>query len=261
MNQFLWFIGLSLWHIFSFAQPIHTLSVIHPVLGVVKIIYEPIQNYAISEGDIILTERTKPTFNASLIRLETRRWPEGRVPYEIDPTLPEANRTAVLNAIMLWEKRTNIHFIERTPHNQHAYPDYVRFIPNDQKLCASYVGRHGGAQDVQLSSRCTTMITAHEIGHVLGLWHEQSRMDRDNYVYILWENIEPRARYNFQQHLTDGVDHGPYNYQSIMHYSPYAFSKNGEKTIIPLQEGVIIGQRDTISPLDVIAIKTLYPSL
>lgn len=105
------------------------------------------------------------------------------------------------------------------------------------------------------------MNTVHEIGHALGLWHEQSRADRDNYVKILWENIAEDHKYNFNQHLHDGKDFGAYDYSSIMHYGPLAFSKNGEKTIIPLVGEITIGQRNQLSAQDIAAVNAMYPQI
>ncbi len=252
---------LSLTALSSHAGEIKKMKLEHPIYGLTEVVYEEMSGYAVVEDDIILKKLSSNNLapQASIIKLRTNYWPQGIIPYKIDPNLPAANRDAVIDAIALWEKSTFVKFVPLTDENQANYPDYVVFMPDGGKMCSSYVGRNGGKQYVLLSSRCTKMITAHELGHILGLWHEQSRMDRDNYVRILWENIDDRKKYNFDQHLTDGVDHGPYNYQSIMHYSPYAFSKNGEKTIVPLVDDVTIGQRDEISPLDIEAVKTLYP--
>ena len=67
----------------------------------------------------------------------------------------------------------------------------------------------------------------HEIGHAVGLWHEQSREDRDLFVTINWQNIQPGREHNFNQHIADGDDVGPYDYGSIMHYERTAFSATG----------------------------------
>jgi len=58
----------------------------------------------------------------------------------------------------------------------------------------------------------------HEIGHVLGLWHEQQRSDRDDSIKILWNNVGYLAGQFFKRRTDNmGV---PYNIGSIMHYGP-----------------------------------------
>ncbi len=172
--------------------------------------------------------------------------------------LPFENKLSVMLAIEHWQKVTDIQFIERNEKNKSAFDDYIVFVKASGTTCASYVGRQGGKQEVKLAPRCHTMNTVHEIGHALGLWHEQSRIDRDRYIQVVWENIHPDHAYNFNQHISDGQDHGPYNYDSIMHYSSKAFSINGKPTIIPLQQGVTIGQREHLSQGDINAIRDLY---
>lgn len=58
----------------------------------------------------------------------------------------------------------------------------------------------------------------HEIGHALGFFHEQSRDDRDDYVHIMWDNIESgRDNRNFEKSST--LEYGlEYDYASMMHY-------------------------------------------
>ena len=60
-----------------------------------------------------------------------------------------------------------------------------------------------------------------------GFWHEQSRTDRDDYVIILWDNIEPQSKFNFMKYTLSKITHlnALYDYCSIMHYTKYAFSK------------------------------------
>ena len=69
----------------------------------------------------------------------------------------------------------------------------------------------------------------HEIGHAIGLWHEHSRPDRDDYIEVLYENIKETEQDNFgklrQEKFALVPDVG-YDIESIMHYGPFAFVKD-----------------------------------
>lgn len=70
----------------------------------------------------------------------------------------------------------------------------------------------------------------------LGFYHMQNAYDRDEYVTVNWENVWPGKEHNFIKYSNTEVTHfnTTYDYASIMHYSPYAYSKNGEPTIVPV---------------------------
>lgn len=56
--------------------------------------------------------------------------------------------------------------------------------------CNSDVGKNGGRQTVSLGGGCAHhSVILHELGHVVGFWHEQNRPDRDKFVRIIKENI------------------------------------------------------------------------
>jgi len=223
--------------------------------------YAEVDGNAIFEGDIVLgrldevqaDEAGNPVLQSIGITGQQFRWPNGRIPYEIDPALP--NQQRVTDAIAHWHAKTGIRLTPRA-----GEADYVRFVPGGG--CSSRVGRRGGRQDITLGTHCTLGNTIHEIGHAVGLWHEQSREDRNHFINVVFANIDPAMQHNFNQQIADGDDLGSYDFGSIMHYPATAFSINGQPTIVPrvpLPPGVVMGQRSGLSAGDIQGVAMMYP--
>ncbi|XP_041755481.1 astacin-like metalloprotease toxin 5, partial [Coregonus clupeaformis] len=191
---------------------------------------------AIVEGDIMISED----------RLAVKSlWPtkEGvtSIPYKINDDLVARKKT-ILAAFKMISDRTCIRFHEYTNEI-----NYIEFISG--KGCASYVGFQGGAQHLYFGRACNEGNLCHELMHALGLHHEHTRPDRDQYVTIQWDNVVTGKAKNFVVKKGDTQDL-PYDYDSIMHYGTYYFSSNQNPTIDSKKRGVQIGQRNHLSPLD-----------
>ena len=99
-----------------------------------------------------------------------------------------AGLLTIKKAMEEFHQKTCIHFVPRTRES-----DYL-IISSERTGCWSSVGRIGGAQQLNLQSPgCLTTVgtPVHEFMHAVGFLHEHTRYERDRYVTINWQNIEP----------------------------------------------------------------------
>jgi hypothetical protein len=192
-------------------------------------------------------------------------WTNGRVAWAVDGGVPNQQRIA--DAIAHLEQNTGIRFTQRTAANQASWPNWIQIRSNGTAtFSSSAIGMRGGQQDLKLADAHPWPILVHEFLHALGVYHEQSRSDRDSFVEIKWDNIqdgpppagETDARGNFQT-KPGSVDYFDYDYGSIMHYHGTSFAKDSSKpTIVPKRSGVTIGQRNGMSFGDRQTIAKIY---
>jgi astacin len=225
--------------------------------------YDLTEDGAVLEGDILLGDvldlpsvapgHSKDRSKSAIGVTSTYyRWPNGVIPYEIDPSI-SVSTASILDAINQWNTQL-AGVINLTPRT--AESNYIRFVAASG--CNSYVGRIGGAQPVNLTAACTTGNIVHEIGHVVGLHHEQSREDRNTWVKVNTANIATGSASNFNQFNSSADDLIYYGYNSIMHYSTAAFSWNGQPTIETIPAGIPVGQRVGLDISDIAAVRKMY---
>jgi len=208
------------------------------------------------EGDVLIprTRNAMKCFSKKYSCL----WPKSangnvEIPYLISKKYDDTEKAAIVKALKDFEFKTCIHFIPRTTQRV-----YLSIEP--RYGCFSLLGRIGDKQVLSLQRfGCIRHgIIQHELLHALGFYHEHTRSDRDEYVKINWGNFNDYYKINFQKMDTNNLN-TPYDYSSVMHYGRTAFGKYGAETITPIPDpSVPIGQRDSLSEIDVLRINRLY---
>ena len=251
------------------------------VLDGVEMEAEVINGLAIAHGDMILGEVNALEAYGALksatcnwhfhTDFNCSPWSGGVIGYSFaDNWGSDAENTRmrgiIQQAIDEWELQTGLRFALRN------YGEYLQFRDGDG--CSSTVGRAVitgfDSQSISLNNTgCDTKgIAMHEIGHALGLYHEQCRNDRDSNVVVDFGRVQDGKLHNFFQWGEALRDRGPYDFGSIMHYGRDAFARNGaacrsgnlaECTIRPIDPAVSIGQRSVLSEGDILGAYMLYP--
>jgi len=147
-------------------------------------------------------------------------WPGGIIYYDV-AKLTSDQQEIVQRAMKRWlETGANIRFIPRRDEIEYVYFTGNLTAGNN----TSHVGFHKGARsEINITAfwwRQGEWMPAHELGHVLGFFHEHQRWDRDQHVAIHYENIKPgrAGDYDWIPRTNWLVSATPYDYRSIMHY-------------------------------------------
>lgn len=203
------------------------------------------------QGDILL-----PTNQRNALRNDTYRW-KFPIPYILGDDLDLNAKGVILQALEMFRLKSCVDF---KPYEGEA--SYIFF--RKESGCWSMVGDLKNGQNLSIGAGCDyKAIVEHEILHALGFYHEQSRMDRDDYVTIWWDEILTGREHNFNKYDDSYITdlNTPYDYESVMHYAPFSFNKNASiptiTTKIPAFND-IIGQRLDFSAIDLERLNRMY---
>ncbi|CAB5116378.1 unnamed protein product [Rhizophagus irregularis] len=188
-------------------------------------------------------------------------WDNRTIPYKFDKDISFELKTSVMKAMERIAEVSSIVFEERNDQK-----DYIKIV--DKGGYWSFIGKQGGKQSLILTLIYFANIkklsvtenwphpighAMHELMHALGFHHEHCRPDRDEHIKILVKG-DNKSNINYEKlEKSDVLCYGPYDFESIMHYS--------EKQGVKAKSGTNskIGQRERLSSGDKLALNKLYP--
>lgn len=204
------------------------------------------------------------------------RWEEYVIiEYYLDPTLDAASKAAFRRAAEAWGFMTCIHFVEAAV--EPPAPAVLVDALEPEYCYATHIG-YPGDNDYAVvnmgwcnSDRYLGNII-HELGHILGMNHEQKRPDAiHNYhghgphLVVHWDNVDDAWLAQYEQDaasymgsVQDGQGdphsgYAPYDFGSIMHYP-----MGNHFHTIPYEKGSLTGNRQALSDGDILQILDQY---
>lgn len=238
------------------AAPIDNPKPKNPPPGLLE--FEIKEGLAVMQGDVVLgkPDASQNIENGVTQSKRTRLWESNRIPYSIQEGVTQ--RDLIFAAIDVFKQNSPVEFVPYA-----GEKDSLVFVKSNE-LCASYLGRVGGAQPIYLAASCGINEIVHELMHALGFVHEHSRPDRDKYLEVLWQNIDPKFWLQFWI-MPDDLVHDyvgsvfSFDGESIMLYDPNAFAKSAGLLTLKSRSGSPINpSRGRLSRTDQERLMYLY---
>lgn len=186
----------------------------------------------------------------------SKPWPNAQVYYEISNEFSSGDVSNIIQAMNNWQDYAGYKFTARN-----GEANYIQFsLISSGNNNSDSVGMATGKQCIHLKANREVVKIMHEIGHAVGLYHEQQRIDTESFLNIDWDNIS--SGMNNYTSVPSGTLIGNYGYYSIMQYKEQStnFAVNSNQNILtPYDDNInTLGQRILPSSGDVNGVQAMY---
>jgi len=223
------------------------------------------QNQLTQVGDMIVEsewvldpeqESSEDGISSQYVLKTVRPWVNGILRYQFSKNINQRERQEFLSYCSGMGEFADVKCLPKRQKDK----DFIFIEKTNENVCGlSYLGRAGGQQPLKI--RCWRRRTIqHELMHAFGVAHEHNRMDRDDYISIIWENLDDRFRSQYYKVKLDQVALylNYYDFDSILHYDSYSGSKNGKIVFYRRENKSTVKQTESMSFGDHYTLYALY---
>jgi len=148
------------------------------------------------------------------------QWPGGVVYLAFDASVSTDQQTTFLQTVQQWSDASAVQFGQYTPSNPYS-SNYILVESGGSNGGGSQIGYEGVPAQPLTLNRWDSVAILHEMGHALGMYHEQQRKDRDTYITLNdVSNLQGNCPsvWDANYGIKSGSLVTAYDFASVMHY-------------------------------------------